>query len=206
MDESCGHRRFAAAWERYCRSEGPKQLELRREVTSGAKGRTLEIGFGMGSNWPYLPAEVEYTGIEPDPHMRERAEAYVPPGRALTLTNGDAHVLEFPDGSFDTVIGTLVFCTIPDARRALAEVRRVLKPGGEFRFLEHVRAKNRVGSLLQDAINPLWSRLGGGCHPNRDTLAAMRAAGFEVTSVRGVKVGPMPAIVGCATPKPRATP
>jgi len=199
MSDFCGHRKFAAVWDVAARHEGRGELALREEVTHAAEGRTLEIGFGVGSNWPFLPAKVEYVGIEPDPHMRKRAVAYVPAGRELTLSDGNAEALDFPDESFDTVIGTLVFCTIGDPARALAEVRRVLKPGGEFRFLEHVRAKNRIGAAAQDAIRPLWSRLGGGCNPNRDTLALIRVAGFETTAVRNVKVGPLPAIVGAAT-------
>jgi ubiquinone/menaquinone biosynthesis C-methylase UbiE len=199
MNECCGHRKFAAVWDFAARHEGRSELALREEVMSAARGHTLEIGFGVGSNWPYLPADVEYVGIEPDPHMRKRAAAHVPQGRHLTLANGNAEALDFPDAAFDTVIGTLVFCTIPDAGAALAEVRRVLKPGGEFRFLEHVRAKNRVGAAVQDAIRPLWSRLGGGCNPNRNTLALISAAGFEMAGIRNVKVGPLPAIVGGAT-------
>ncbi len=86
------------------------------------------------------------------------------------------------------------------AERALAEVRRVLKPGGEFRFWEHVRAHGWVGATAQDAITPLWRRLGGGCHPNRDTRAAIERAGFEFLHIREVKLGPLPAIVGAARP------
>lgn len=199
MNESSGHRKFAAFWEFAARHEGRKELALRKEVTAAARGRTLEIGFGVGSNWPYLPAEVEYVGIEPDPYMRRRATGHLPAGRQLTLDDGTAEALDFPDESFDTVIGTLVFCTVCDPPRALAEVRRVLKPGGEFRFLEHVRARNRVGAALQDAIRPLWTRLGAGCNPNRDTLSLIHAAGLETPVLRNVKVGPLPAIVGAAT-------
>jgi ubiquinone/menaquinone biosynthesis C-methylase UbiE len=206
MSDFCGHRRFAAIWDFAARHEGRGELALREEVTHAAEGRTLEIGFGVGSNWPFLPADVEYVGIEPDPHMRKRAAAHVPAGRELTLSDGNAESLEFPDESFDTVIGTLVFCTIGDPRRALAEIRRVLKPGGDFRFLEHVRAENRLGAAVQDAIRPVWSRLGGGCNPNRNTLALIRAAGFETTGIRNVKVGPLPAIVGAATKPYISTP
>src|SRR5215213_3365834 len=120
MSEFCGHRKFAAVWDFASRHEGRSELALRQEVTSAARGRTLEIGFGVGSNWPYLPPNVEYVGIEPDPHMRERAAAHVPAGRHLTLDEGDAEALDFPDASFDTVIGTLVFCTIGNPGRALA--------------------------------------------------------------------------------------
>ena len=94
MNDSCGHRKFAAVWEFAARHEGASELALREEVTCAAKGRTLEIGFGVGSNWPYLPAGVEYVGIEPDPHMRRRAAGHVPHGRALTLLDGDAQALE----------------------------------------------------------------------------------------------------------------
>lgn len=193
-----GHRRFAALWDWMSRHESSQERKLRGEVVGGSSGRVLEIGYGVGSNWPFLPPSVDYTGIEPDPFMRARADHHRPAGRELTLLDGDAEALQFPDGSFDTVIGTLVFCTIPDRDRALSEVRRVLRPGGEFRFWEHVRASGRAGSTFQSALTPLWKRLGGGCHLNRDTEAAMRAAGFDMVDLRHVKIGPLPAIVGMA--------
>ena len=195
-----GHRTFARVWDWMSRHEGRRERRFRAEVAGGARGETLELGYGVGSNWPFLPPEIEYTGIEPDPFMRERAGRNLPPGRgAFHPMEGDAQALCFPDANFDTVIATLVFCTIPDADTALAEARRVLKPGGELRFWEHVRAHGRFGSRAQDLITPLWKRLGGGCHPNRETLAAIRHAGFEVASLREVKIGPLPAIVGVAT-------
>ena len=197
---AAGHRKFAAIWDWMSRHEGRREQQFRSEVVGGSAGTTLEIGYGVGSNWPFLPPSVDYTGIEPDPFMRERAGHHIPAGRQLTLLDGDAQSLAFADASFDTVIGTLVFCTIPDAERALAEVRRVLKPSGEFRFWEHVRAHGRVGGVAQDAITPLWKRLGGGCHPNRETRAAIERAGFEFVRLRSAKIGPLPAIVGAATP------
>lgn len=195
-----GHRRFAALWDWMSRHEGERERQLRQEVAGKARGRTLEIGYGVGSNWPFFGAGIDYTGIEPDPYMRERAARHMPGGQALDLKDGNAEALPFEDASFDTVVGTLVFCTIADADRALAEVRRVLKPGGEFRFLEHVRARGRLGAAVQDAVTPVWSRLGGGCHPNRDTAGAMARAGFQMSELRNVKIGPLPAIVGSATP------
>src|SRR5688572_26121547 len=105
MSDFCEHRKLAAVWDFAARYEGRGELALREEVTHAAEGRTLDIGFGVGSNWPFLPAKVEYVGIEPDPHMRKRAVAYVPAGRELTLSDGNAEALDFPDESFDTVIG-----------------------------------------------------------------------------------------------------
>src|SRR5207302_11033986 len=84
-----------------------------------------------------------------------------------------------PDGSFDTAIASLVLCSVPDQSAALAEIRRVLKPGGELRFYEHVRSPKRMVAGIQSAVTPVWSRLGGGCHLNRDTESAIAAAGFE---------------------------
>lgn len=205
MCKQPGHRRFAAFWDWMSRHEPGREKHLRREVTAGVHGRTLEIGYGVGSNWEFLPQEVDYTGIEPDPYMRQRAVAHLPHGKDLTAVDGDAQALGFPDESFDTVFATLVFCTVPDAQRGLREAFRVLRPGGEFRFWEHVRAHGKVAAGLQDAVTPVWKRLGGGCHPNRDTLAAIKAAGFEVQSVRRMKIGPVPAIVGVAR-RPASTP
>lgn len=200
MPSSAGHRRFAAAWDWLSRHESARERRLRARLAGQATGRVLEIGYGVGSNWPHLPADVDYVGIEPDPYMRERAERRRPPGRELDLRDGDAQALDFPDASFDTVLGTLVLCTVPDPAAALREIRRVLKPGGRLIFWEHVNARAKAGRLALGAITPLWSRVGGGCHPNRDTLQAIEAAGFAVEDLRQGKIGPLPAISGVARP------
>ncbi len=198
MTSAAGHRRFAAAWDWLARHESARERRLRARVVGQATGRTLEIGYGVGSNWPHLPPGVEYVGIEPDAYMRQRAERHLPPAARLDLRDGDAQALEFPDSSFDTVIGTLVLCTIPDPGRALAEIRRVLRPGGQLLFWEHVNATSKLGRLALHGITPLWARIGGGCHPNRDTLEAIREAGFEVAELRRGRIGPLPAISGVA--------
>jgi ubiquinone/menaquinone biosynthesis C-methylase UbiE len=200
MPAFTGHRRFAAVWDWLSRHEGARERRLRAKLMRQASGRVLEIGYGVGSNWPHLPADVEYVGIEPDPYMRERAERRRPPGRTLDLREGDAQALDFADASFDTVVGTLVLCTIPDPEKALAEMRRVLRPDGRLLFWEHVNARSRLGRGILGALTPLWSRVGGGCHPNRDTLEAIRRAGFDVQELRTLRIGPLPAVLGAAQP------
>jgi ubiquinone/menaquinone biosynthesis C-methylase UbiE len=98
----------------------------------------------------------------------------------VPLVLGAAEQLPFRAGTFDTVVSGLVLCSVSEPPRALAEVRRVLAPGGAFRLLEHVRASSLLHARLQDALQPLWTRFTGGCHPNRDTEAAVRSAGFQV--------------------------
>lgn len=183
------------------RHEGEREFRVRAEVAGGCRGRTLELGFGVGSNWQFLPPDVDYIGIEPDFYMRTRASAHPHPAiRGFELRDGDAQAIDVGDFSVDTVLATLVFCTIPDAGAALREARRVLKADGQLRFWEHVRPAGRTGGVFTDAITPPWSFLGGGCHPNRQTLQAIRDAGFEVTELQRMKIGPLPAIVGVARP------
>jgi len=181
------------------RHEGPKERANRQYVVGGSRGRVLEIGLGIGANWRYLPPEVSYVGVEPDPFMLERAERHArEAGRSLQIVDGAAEHLPFEDDSFDTVIATLVFCTVADVPRGLAEIRRVLKPGGEYRFWEHVRPSGAVAGRVFDVIQPAWSWMGGGCHPNRRTVEAIRAAGFELTDVRTFRRAVIPEVVGVA--------
>lgn len=147
----------------------------RRRLCEGARGRILDVGCGTGRNLPHLPAGT--VGIDParDPLLRARRRA---PGARLVQARAEA--LPFRDGAFDTVVSGLVFCSVDDPARGLAEVRRVLAPGGTLRMLEHVRAEPGWHARLQDRIQPAWTRLAGGCRPNRDTEASVRAAGFLV--------------------------
>jgi len=142
-------------------------------LAGGLSGRVLEIGVGTGAQ---IPAYVEHGGeitslhgIDPDPAMlgrarRRAADLSLP----VDLTDADAESLPFADDSFDAVVASLVFCTIPDAGAAFDEVARVLAPGGEFRFLEHVRATGGVGHV-HDLLTPCWRPVAGGCHLNRRT-------------------------------------
>src|SRR5215210_4288162 len=152
----------------------------RRRLLAGASGAVLEIGGGTGANLPHYRDVDRVVVTEPDPFMRKRlgqklGDARVP----VEVSAAGAEALPFPDGSFDTVVSTLVLCTVPDQEAALDEVRRVLRPGGRLLFIEHVRAAGSA-ARWQDRLEPLWRRLLGGCHPNRDTVAAIEEAGFEI--------------------------
>jgi ubiquinone/menaquinone biosynthesis C-methylase UbiE len=154
--------------------------ERRERLLKGARGAVLEIGGGFGANLPHYGDVDRVTVAEPDPFMRRRlapklGAASVP----VEVSSAGAGALPFHDGNFDTVVSTLVLCTVPDQGSALEEISRVLRPGGRLLFIEHVRATGTT-ARWQDRIEPLWGRIFGGCHPNRDTGAAIEEAGFEI--------------------------
>jgi ubiquinone/menaquinone biosynthesis C-methylase UbiE len=147
-------------------------------------GRVLEIGAGTGLNFGHYRNGAQITATEPDPYMLQRAEARAAEANAsIDLQQVAAEELPFADATFDFAVSTLVLCSVKDPQAALAEVKRVLKPGGELRVYEHVRYKNAIGALSQHMILPAWRWLGAGCHPNRDTERHIREAGFELTDI-----------------------
>lgn len=148
----------------------------RQWLARGAKGRVLEIGAGTGRNLPLYPAEVTVVAVEPAAPSLARARRRAP---HIPLVRASVEALPFREGAFDTAVSGLVFCSVPDPAKGLGEVRRVLKPGGLLRMLEHVRSESARGARWQDFIQPAWTKIAGGCHPNRDTEATLRAAGFE---------------------------
>jgi ubiquinone/menaquinone biosynthesis C-methylase UbiE len=173
------------------------QEQFRRECVSQAEGVVLEVGAGGGQNFPfYDPQHVERVeACEPDETMlnaarRRLAAAPVP----ITLTHAAVEALPFPDASFDCVVATLVFCSVRYVERGLGEVRRVLKPGGKFLLLEHVRSQNRTTAWIQDSLVPLTTRIMGNCHPNRDTQQAVLSAGFQLVQARKVMGGLEPVV------------
>lgn len=156
--------------------------EHRRRLLDGLSGRVLEVGAGQGRNFPHYPASVrEVVAVEPEETLRSHAEqAAVAASVPVTVTTGQAGRLPAESGEFDAVVLSLVLCSVDDVPGALAEIARVLRPGGELRFYEHVRSQRRWAAALEDAVTPLWRRMAGGCHVNRDAEAAITAAGFTV--------------------------
>jgi ubiquinone/menaquinone biosynthesis C-methylase UbiE len=156
----------------------------RRRLLEGLTGRVVEVGAGSGLNFAHYPATVtEVVAIEPEPTLRAAAAqaATAAPVR-VTVSEGAAEALPLADGEVDAAVASLVLCSVPDEAPALAEIRRVLRPGGELRFYEHVIAERQpMRAILQLADHSgLWPALCGGCHPARDTAAAIEAAGFEI--------------------------
>ena len=152
----------------------------RRWVCSRASGNVLEVGVGTGLNLPLYPEGVRLTGIDISPAMLERARRRAAGlGREVRLVEGDAQALPFPDASFDTVVCTLSLCSIPDDRRAVAEMKRVLRPGGRLLLLDHTRSSSRPLRALQRALDPLFVRFAGD-HLLRRPLEHVVAEGLRV--------------------------
>lgn len=199
-----GHPWFAATYDLITRAGESKVLSSLRPLVAGeATGVVLEIGAGTGANFPHYRKPRKLVAAEPDPFMLQRA---VKRARGLGLDiefhQVIAEALPFPDASFDTVVATLVFCTVADPARALAEVRRVLKPGGTFRFIEHVRAEGGAAAGAQDVLTPVWKQFGAGCHLNRRTVDAIKTAGFEIEEMREERPFPLlPLVAGIARPR-----
>ena len=146
-------------------------------LVRGVRGFTLEVGCGTGRNLPLYNGDARVVALELDRHVLKAARRRA--GRA-PLVVGSAEALPFRDHQFETIVSSLVFCTVRNASRGLAEVRRVLDPGGEVRMMEHVRSTSSLGGRVQDLIQPVWTWVAGGCHPNRDTEAAVEAAGLRI--------------------------
>lgn len=158
----------------------------RSELLQGLHGQVIEVGAGNGLNFAHYPSAVHRVlAVEPDPFLRRKAElaAAVAPV-PVEVIEGWADHLPAPDGQFSGAIASLVLCSVPSVPGALAELFRVLAPGGELRFYEHVRAEDPGAARRQDRVDRIWPRIGGGCHPNRDTVAAIEAAGFTLEQVR----------------------
>ena len=182
-----GDRLFAAGYARLVATESDVMRAWRRWVVARAGGVVVELGAGTGANLPLYVGVERLSLVEPSPAMRRRlAPAAAAAGAEVLAASADALLL--PDASVDAVVATLVLCSVPDLPAALAELHRVLRPGGLLLLLEHVRASDAAAAAWQDRIEPIWCRVAQGCHPNRDTLAAVAAAGFAVVERHPVPV------------------
>jgi ubiquinone/menaquinone biosynthesis C-methylase UbiE len=154
--------------------------ERKRRLLGALSGLVVEIGPGAGNNLRYLRPEAHWIGVEPNRYLRPYLEASARrSGVPLELRDGTAERLPFAAGSADAVITTLVLCSVDDPAAVLREIRRVLRPGGRFVFIEHVAAPaGTTRRRLQRWLKPLWQVVGDGCHPDRDTLTAIERAGF----------------------------
>jgi ubiquinone/menaquinone biosynthesis C-methylase UbiE len=165
------------------RAEALGLADRRRALLAGVSGRTLEIGAGSGTNLRHYPATVsEVVAVEPEPYLRSRLEEAARSATpAVLVIDAAAERLPFADNDFDAAVASLVLCSVADPERALAELARVLRPGGELRFLEHVaspHAGRRRAQRLADAT--VWPWLSGGCHLGRETPALLTTAGFRI--------------------------
>ena len=208
MAERVSHPIFARVYERVAaRSERRGGAEHRRLLLEGAAGRVIELGAGSGANFAHYPVTVsEVLAVEPERHLREVARrAAVGAPVPVSVREGTAGSLPAEDASFDVGVVSLVLCTVPDPARALAELLRVIRPGGELRFYEHVRARSeRVARVQRLADATFWPRIAGGCKLARDTLAEIELAGFAVERCErfpysvATGVPPAPHILGSA--------
>jgi SAM-dependent methyltransferase len=194
MTRTVRHPIFARIFDRTSpqleREVGPP----RDELLGGLSGYVVEIGAGNGTSFGHYPATVdELVAVEPEPYLRRRATERARSAPVRTrVVDGVAEALPLEDGSADAVIVSIVLCSVLHPGRAVTELRRVLKRGGELRLLEHVRASDPRKARVQKSLDRprLWPRLAGGCHCGRDTLAAIEAAGLRLEESRSFDLGP----------------
>ncbi|OIK09201.1 methyltransferase type 11 [Bacillus sp. MUM 116] len=165
--------------------EKKKFYKIRKELLSRARGNVLELGAGTGINFPLYELPEMVTAIEPSPYMIKQSlgkqkQAVVP----IELVQAGAEELPFADDSFDTVVATLVFCTIPNPEKAMAEMKRVCKLEGKILLFEHVKMENRFLASLQEGLTPVWKKICDGCCLNRETLHLLVDHGFKVKEVQ----------------------
>jgi ubiquinone/menaquinone biosynthesis C-methylase UbiE len=174
------YRRVAAAAER------KGAAEHRRELVNGLTGRVLEVGSGPGLNFKYYPASVrELIAVEPEPHLRELSRKTAEDAvTEVRVEPGVAEELPFEDGYFDAAVVSFVLCSVVDPAKAIGELFRVIRPGGELRFYEHVLSENPRLARFQHSFDPIWQQVAGGCHPDRATVRAIEESGFELERYR----------------------
>lgn len=187
------HPFFARMYERMAPAfEAKGAAEHREELLVELSGRVIEVGAGTGLNFGHYPAAVtQVVAVEPESHLRDLAQRAA--GQApvrVAVVDGTADALPVEDEGFDAGVASLVLCSVPDQPRALSELFRVIRPGGELRFYEHVLAQNPRWAARQHRVAPIWRCLGGGCNPDRDTGSAIVSAGFEIEQRRDFLFAP----------------
>lgn len=196
--DSIWGRAFAAYYDRGFKASETDGLErMRRELLRGAQGRVVELGAGTGTNLKLYPESVEdLVLVEPDTYMARRLRANLArDGRDARVVEARAERLPFEDSTFDTVVATLVFCTIGDPHRALEEAARILRPSGRLLFIEHVRSDDQRLAQWQDRFEKPLRFLADGCHCNRDTLSMLRRSRFDLDDVERAMLPRSPSIL-----------
>ena len=187
---AAGYDPLSAGWEKR------HGAELRRSLLTHARGRVLEIGIGTGLSLRHYPPVDGLVAADPsEPMLRRARRRAQEAGREVEFVNAPAERLPFTDASFDTVVSMVVLCTVKDQRDALEEIRRVLRPNGQLLFSEHIRSDDPKRARWQDRLEPIWGVVANGCHPNRRTLAAIRAAGFDFGDVAQIEQPGVPALL-----------
>jgi ubiquinone/menaquinone biosynthesis C-methylase UbiE len=195
------HPTFARFYDRLTgRMERGGLAQMRQRLLRSASGRVLELGAGTGANLAqYTDAVTELVLAEPDPNMarllRQHLERDGTAAGSASVIEAPAEDLPFDDGSFDTVVATLVLCTVENPARAVAETRRVLVEGGRFLFLEHVRSARPGFARWQDWLERPWGWVAGGCHPNRPTDQLLASAGFWIDSIEREQLPKAPRLI-----------
>ncbi len=187
MTSAVSHPIFARVYGRVSRQmEERGGADHRQRLLADLEGQVIEIGAGNGLNFAHYPAQAtRVVAVEPEPHLRTLAERNARRAPVeVEVVDGVADALPAEDATFDAAVVSLVLCSVPDQHRALTEVRRVLRPGGELRFFEHVRAATPGLQRVQRVLDAtVWPLVGGGCHAARNTVAAITGAGFDLEDV-----------------------
>ena len=194
MPEHAPHPVFARIYTKVAEmSERRGGGEHRRKLLAGLSGRVIEMGAGSGANFAHYPTTVaEVVAVEPERYLRERAQqAAARAPVAVSVVDGVGDRLPGEDGSFDAGVAALVLCTVPDQQAALAELHRVIRPGGELRFYEHVVGHGRLESRFQRLADAtFWPHVAGGCHLARDTTSGIEQAGFVIHTLERFPFSP----------------
>ncbi len=197
-------RMFARCYARRVRRAERGEIgRRRRRLVAQASGRVLDLGAGTGESFKHIPSTAtNVVAVEPDPWMLQRAQERVADARVpVRFVRAVSDALPFPEGSFDSAVVALVLCTVDDLQASIAELHRVLRPGGKLLLMEHVRASDDALAQLQDLVERTWSWCNRGCRPNRSTLAAIERAGFSLEQLEWYGYPVLPHVHGIALRK-----